>query len=195
VRLVLLFLLVAGAPAAAQSFEAGVHCASARWSEFDGSDLGVGGRFTWRPMPIVGIDAELTWYPSEYPDSRAPFSDARIEGLFGVHAGPRLGPVRPFAKAAAGFLRVASPGEGFACIAIFPPPLACLLAGGATLPAYELGGGIEINSSSTTFIRVDIADRILKYPGPAFRFGLQELEEKDFLAGELRFTVGGGVRF
>jgi hypothetical protein len=191
----LFLLLTAGAPATAQSFEAGAHFALARWSEFENSDLGVGGRLTWRPMPVVGIDAELTWYPSEYPDSRAAFSEARFEGLFGVHAGPRVGPVRPFAKFAAGFLRVASPAEGFACITIFPPPLACTLAGGATLPAYEIGGGFMIDSSSTTFIRVDVADRLLKYPGPTFRFGLREVQEKDFIAGELRFTIGGGVRF
>ena len=118
----------------------------------------------------------------------------RFEGLFGVTIGPRIDRVRPFAKAAAGFLQVGETPIGFACIAIFPPPLACTLAGGATLPAYELGGGIEINSSSNTFVRIDVADRMLKYPGPVLRSDFTRQEE-GFRGHALRVTLGGGLRF
>ena len=191
-----LILLLSASLASAQSFEAGLHLSSAQWSEFDGNDLGIGGRVTWKPLSLLGIDADLTWYPSDFPPDTIAFSGSRLESLFGVTIGPRINRVRPFAKVAAGFLKTSEPPEGFACILIFPPPLACAMATGRTLPAYELGGGVEIDATSRSFIRADIADRILSYPGPTFRGpGLRERVDEDFFAGALRFTIGGGIRF
>jgi hypothetical protein len=188
-----LLLLAHTSPAAAQSFAVGAHFASSNWSEFEGADYGVGGRVTWMPSTVVGIDADLTWYPSDYPEGIA-FTRSRFEGLFGATVGPRLDRVRPFAKAAAGFLNVGATPGGFACIMIFPPPLNCALAGGDTLPAFEIGGGIEIDATSRTFIRADVTDRILKYPGPTLRPDFSANED-GFLGHALRFTIGGGVRF
>jgi hypothetical protein len=183
----------ATAPVAAQSFEASAHFASSRWSEFEGGDSGLGGRFTWKPMPLVGLDAEATWYPSEFA-GQVPFSRSRLEGLFGATIGPRIDRVRPFVKGAAGFLRVGQTPGAFACITIFPPPLACALAGGGTLPAYEIGGGVEIDATQKMFIRADVADRILKYPGPTFDSNF-EVRDDGFFGGALRFTLGAGWRF
>jgi hypothetical protein len=188
-----LLFLITTSQAAAQSFEAGAHFSSARWSEFDGVDNGLGGRLTWTPSAVIGIDAEVTWYPSDFPDGIA-FTRRRTEGLFGATIGPRLNRVRPFAKAAAGFLSVGATPGAFACIAIFPPPLNCQLAGGDTLPAYEIGGGVAIDMTGRTFVRVDIADRILKYPGPTFDSNF-ELRDEGYLGHALRFTVGAGFRF
>lgn len=180
-------------PALAQSFAAGAHLAASKWSEFDGHDLGIGGRFTWKPSTTLGIDADLTWYPSDFPD-RIAFTRSRVEGLLGVTVGPRLTRVRPFAKAAAGFLKVGATPGAFACIAIFPPPLNCALAGGDTLPAYEIGGGVEIDATSNTFARVDLSDRILKYPAPTFDSNFN-VRDDGFLGHALRFTLGAGFRF
>ena len=195
-KLILIALLFVPARAHAQSFEAGVHLASAKWSEFDGNDLGIGGRISWSPAPIIGVEADVTVYPSDFPpDTVVAFSNAyRLEGLFGATIGPRFDRVRPFVKAAAGFLRVENNAAAFACIAIFPPPLACILAGGATLAAYEIGGGIDVSTTSKTFVRIDVADRMLKYPGPSLRSGSTRQDEA-FIGHALRFTVGGGVRF
>jgi hypothetical protein len=149
-------------------------------------------------MPMLGVEADITIYPADFPPgTAAAFSNAyRFEGLFGATFGPRLNRVRPFAKAAAGFLMVETNAAAFACIAIFPPPLACILAGGATLPAYEFGGGVEIDATARSFIRADIADRILSYPGPTFRGpGLRERVDERFFGGALRFTIGAGIRF
>lgn len=182
--------------AQAQSLEAGLHFSSARWSEFDGTDTGIGGRLTWRPLPMLGVDADVTVYPSDFPgDSAAPFSGRRFEAMFGANAGPRIDRIRPFVTAAAGFVDVGQTPIAFACIAIFPPPLACVLAGGQTLAAYEIGGGVQIYTPARTFIRADIAQRFLNYPGPTFRNGLEERVDGDFFAGALRFTIGGGIRF
>ena len=190
-----LFLALGVAEARAQSFEAGVHFASAKWSEFDGNDLGIGGRITWLPTAIVGIDADLTFYPGEFPpDTAVPFSGNRFEGLFGVTVGPRISAVRAFGKVSAGFLQVGETPIAFACVAIFPPPLACTLAGGETMAVYEIGGGVDVSTSSHTFVRVDLSDRMLKYPGPTLRSDFSRQDE-GFIGHALRLTVGGGIRF
>lgn len=180
--------------ALAQSFAAGGHFTSSRWSEFDGTDNGIGGRLTWMPTSTLGVDAELTWYPSDFQRDGTPFSQRRFEGLFGVTVGPHFNGIRPFAKATAGFLKVSPTGGAFACIAIFPPPLACLLAGGDTLPAFEVGGGVEADAGSRFFIRADVTDRILKYPGPTLTPDF-EVSDKGYLGHALRLTLGAGIRF
>jgi hypothetical protein len=186
--------LAVAAPASAQKVELSAHVAAANWSEFDSNDRGIGGRLTWKPASIVGIELEGTWYPEEFETNGAAFSRNRFEGLFGVTIGPKIGLFRPFARAAGGFLRVAGTPGAFACIAIYPPPIACVLAGGETLPSFELGGGIEVSVLPRVFIRGDVADRILKYPGPAFDDDF-EIREEGFRAGALRFTLGAGIRF
>src|SRR5689334_16676170 len=100
-RIVLFVLLVlmSAARANAQSFEASGHFASAKWSEFDGNDLGFGGRVSWLPTPLVGVDADVTFYPSDFSENIS-FSRYRFEGLFGATVGPRFNSVRPFVKAA-----------------------------------------------------------------------------------------------
>ena len=190
---VLLLIVAAGSHAAAQSFEAGAHFSSARWSEFDGADSGFGGRLTWTPSALIGVDAEATWYPSDFAEGIA-FTRRRVEGLFGATLGPRINRIRPFAKIAAGFLRVGATPGAFACIAIFPPPLSCQLAGGDTLAAFELGGGVALDLTDRTFVRVDVADRILRYPGPTFDSNF-EIRDEPYLGHALRFTVGAGVKF
>jgi hypothetical protein len=187
-------LLLGSHSAAAQSFEAGVHLASSQWSEFDGTDTGLGGRFTWKPLTMLGVDADLTWFPSDFPGERLAFSGSRLEGLFGVTVGPRVNRIRPFAKATGGFLRSSEAPEPFACIAIFPPPLACRMAAGVTMPAFELGGGIEIAATDRTFLRVDAGARMLQYPGPTF-ISVHDIRNEGFWGSALRVTVGGGLRF
>ena len=148
--------------ASAQSFEASVHLASSQWSEFDGTDIGGGGRFTFKPTPTIGVDADLTWYPGEFPPDGIPFTGNRFEGLFGVTAGPRLDRFRPFAKAAAGFMKVSESRQPILCLAIFPPPLSCLMAGGPTMAAFEFGGGVELLPTGPVLLRLDVTDRVLQ---------------------------------
>jgi hypothetical protein len=191
---VLLLLSVSIPQARAQSFEAGVHFASADWSAFDDVDRGVGGRLTWRATPRVGVDADVTWYPGDYPHESIAFSGSRIEALFGATYGPRIDRVRPFLKASTGFLRSSEAPEGFPCILIFPPPLNCLMAAGHTMPAFEFGGGVELDVTDRAFLRVDAGARMLRYPGPAFENGLSEIHDDDFWGTALRFTIGVGLR-
>ena len=190
----IILTVVLASTARAQSFEAGIHLAASQWSEFDGTDLGVGGRFTWKPTSLIGVDADLSWYPGEFPSEGTPFSDNRFEGLFGVTVGPRLNRLRPFVKAAAGFVNTSGTQERIICIAIFPPPLGCVMAADQTLTAFEFGGGLEIDATARSFVRVDVTDRMIEYPGPSFRRGFEPVDEA-FYGHALRFTIGGGVRF
>jgi hypothetical protein len=117
-----------------------------------------------------------------------------VEGLFGATVGPRVGSVRLFAKGRVGFLNVRPASQPFACILIFPPPLSCELGAGRTLPVFDVGGGLELFPTRRTFARVEIGDRVLKYPGPALaRRGA--ILEHAFVSHDLRFAAGAGLRF
>ena len=191
---VLIVVLVCfAAPAWAQGRrEIGAHVAVARSSEFDATDVGAGGRFSWRPLDLVGADAEINFYPRTFPaDRRFSFSSGRIEGLFGVTAGPRLARMRPFVKLRPGF--VSYRGQPTVCILIFPPPLTCQLATGRTVFALDVGGGVELFTASRTFVRIDAGDRMLKYPGPSFRRG--RVAQDDFFSHDFSVSAGAGVTF
>ena len=193
--LTLLFSLSLAAVAAAQSVAVDVHAAFSSWSEFNRTDAGVGGRLTVRPLPLLGLDADVTWYPGDFPSGRvASFSGQRLEGLFGATIGPTRGRLRPFVKAGGGFLRIGDPPRAFACVAIFPPPLSCTLAGGGTLPTWEFGGGIEVDALSRTFVRADISDRLVKYPGVTLDSSFRR-RDAAFFGGAVQVTVGAGWRF
>jgi hypothetical protein len=184
------------APAMAQAtserFELGVQVVSAISSQFDATDVGLGGRLAWRPVEPVGIEAEINLYPGDFPDQR-PFSRNRVEGLFGVTIGPRFGRLRPFARLRSGFLHVREAPQPYLCILIFPPPLSCELASGRTLVAFDIGGGVEVFATRRTFVRVDAGDRLLKYPGPVFENNRRR--DDAFFSHDVRFAAGAGLRF
>jgi len=194
---VVVLVLVRAAPAAAQPsqrVEAGVQVVAASMPGFEGSDVGVGGRLAWHTDDVLSFEGELTLFPGEYPDRGLGFSRRRVEGLFGLTAGLPFGRVRPFAKFRAGFLDVGPAGQALPCILIFPPPLSCTLAAGRTLPAFDVGGGAQVDVTPRTFIRVEAGDRMLKYPGPAIdATGVRQ--DESFYGHGLRFSSGAGVRF
>ena len=201
---VVLLTLVWAAPAAAQHakrFEAAVQVVAASVPRFEGSDVGVGGRLAWHTDDVLSFEGELNFYPDAYPSpNQAPFSSGafsrrRVEGLFGVTAGVRLGPVRPFAKFRAGFLDVQEAPQPYVCILIFPPPLSCTLAAGRTLPAFDLGGGVDVDITPRIFLRVEAGDRMLKYPGPSLDSSSGEIRDEAFYGHGFRFAAGAGVRF
>ncbi len=93
-----------------------------------------------------------------------------------------------------GFLNVRPASEPFACLLIFPPPLSCELGAGRTLPAFDVGGGFELFPTERTFVRVELGDRMLKYPGPA-RSKSGAILDDGFFSHDLRFAAGAGLRF
>lgn len=190
------FTALCANPASAQRarVEAGVHVAAAPMPQFEGSDFGVGGRVAWRADDLIAFEGELTLFPGAYPDAGRAFSRRRVEGLFGLTAGLRVGRLRPFAKFRAGFVDVGEAPQPFPCIRIFPAPLECTLAEGRTLAAMDVGGGIDVSVTPRTFVRVEAGDRIVKYPGPAFDPANVRRDEA-FFGHAFRIAAGAGVRF
>lgn len=184
------------APAAAQTpatrFQLGAQLAVARSGEFDTSDPGIGVRGSWHPSAMFGLEGEINLYPRDLTDNPT-FSGQRVEGLFGATIGPQLGKVRPFGRARAGFLRFGAAPEPLGCIAIFPPPLSCTLAAGKSLLALDLGGGIEVSVTSRTFWRIDVGDRLVRYPGPTLDRNFRSRDS--FFGHDFRFAAGAGLRF
>ena len=161
--------------------------------QFDATDAGVGGCLSWRPNAVLGVEGEMTIYPGDFPGNQ-PFSRGRVEGLFGVTAGPTLGRVRPFARFRAGFLTIRDAPEPFPCILIYPPPIACALSFGHTLTAIDAGGGVQVAVSPRTFIRLDAGDRMLRYPGPVIEMDPRRIRERSFFDHDVRFSAGAGVQ-
>jgi hypothetical protein len=173
-------------------FQAGAQLGFARSGQFDSSEIGFGGRVSWNPLASIGVEAEINVYPQDFPDGLA-FSGPRVEGLFGATAGPRFDRVRPFARLRGGFLHYS--GRPVVCVAIFPPPLNCLMAAGGHRQIVDLGGGLEVFTGARTFVRVDAGDRMVRYPGPTFVNGIGERKDEGFFGHDFRVAVGGGLRF
>ena len=184
---------VAFAQSSSERFEAGAQIVRTTLRQFEGSDVGFGGRVGWRPGGMLGLEAELNFFPSDFPD-RFPFTRARTEGLFGVTMGPSFGRVRVFGRVRPGFVVFSEAPQPFPCIAIFPPPLSCVLGAGRTLFALDVGGGVEIAATPTTFVRVDVGDRATRYPGPTFDANRQ-VRSNRFFSHDFRFAAGAGLRF
>ena len=114
--------------------------------------------------------------------------------LFGATAGPRIGRVRPFGRVRPGFVRYSAADEPIVCIAIFPPPLSCVLAAGRTMLAMDLGGGVDLSITRSAFVRVDVGDRLVRFPGTVIDPDFIR-HDRSFFSHEFRFAAGGGVRF
>jgi hypothetical protein len=173
--------------------ELGVQVASVRSSQFDAWDTGVGGRLAWRPSRLFGIEGEINLFPREFPHGR-PFTGSRVEGLFGMITGVQIGRVAPLVRVRPGFVVIGESPEPLACILIYPPPIACTLAAGRTVFALDLGGGLEVAATSRTFVRVDLGDRAVRYPGPVFDTS-RVVRDKPFFSHDFRLAAGAGVRF
>ena len=162
--------------------------------ELDTTDIGVGGRIGFVASPLFTFEAELSFYPSSIPEE-IPVTSSRFEGLFGVKIGPRFDRFSIFGKARPGFVRFGGAPEPVACIAIFPPPLYCVLAEGQTVLALDLGGGIELYPTDRTLVRVDASSLLLRYPGPAITRDGEAVAEDAFWRGNLKLTFSAGFRF
>jgi hypothetical protein len=68
-----------------------------------------------------------------------------------------------------------------------------VLASGRTLLAFDIGGGVEMFATPTTFVRVDVGDRVLKYPGPVF--DNTRTRQDAFFSHDVRIAAGAGLRF
>jgi hypothetical protein len=150
-------------------FEAGAQVTFAHSGEFDGTDTGIGARLSWRVAEMVAADAEIDVFPGELRESHRRSAADAWRASSGRDRGAASRQRASVRESAAGFRQVR--GAPVACIQIFPPPLTCLLAGGRTLFALDIGGGIDVFTADRSSSDSTPANRLLKYPGPSFRGG------------------------
>lgn len=165
-----------------------------RFGAFETTDVGFGGRLSYLLRPYFALEGELTFFPANLTEEQ-PFSDRRVEGLFGVKVGPRFEKFGVFGRLRPGFFRFGKAPEPLACILIFPPPLACELSSGRTVWVMDLGGGIELFPHPRTVLRLDLGDSLLRYPGPVLGPDGKAYLDGSFWSHNLRVAVGGGFRF
>jgi hypothetical protein len=131
-------------------------------SEGQKAEPGFGARIGYNFTENVALEAEGNFFPRE----RELGGGRRSQGLFGIKAGKRFEQVGLFVKARPGFVHF-SEGDlqqrpDTACIAIFPPPIACFEAKGRTDFALDVGGVFEYYPSRRTIIRFDAGDTIIR---------------------------------
>ena len=170
---------------AGRGFEGGVSLSALHFGEFDATDLGAGLRGGYRFGKTFALDAELEYFPSEL--GRVPFSASRTAAQLRGRAGVVSGRWGVFAALAPGVVHFGAAPEPIACIAVFPPPLECQLAAGRSVPALGLGAGLELFASERLVVRLEVEDRLLRYP-VAFR-------REHRVQHHFRAALGVGLRF
>lgn len=103
----------AGAQSIERRFEAGGQFAAPVLSEFSETDVGLGGRLSYRLTSFIRVEGELNFFPSkltgerEYGSSHfsGHFSGSRAEGLFGLTMGPQWEKLGLFGRLRPGFVR------------------------------------------------------------------------------------------
>ena len=212
---------VSGNPAGAQSiehrFEVGAQFAAPTFGEFSETDVGLGGRLSYRLTSLIGVEGELNVFPAKLTGEgdyvsghggnhfSGHFSGYRAEGLFGVTIGPRLEKFGLFGRLRPGFVRFGETPGPFVCISailgttgppvIYPQPLECSLAEGHTVFALDFGGGIELFATERTTFRLDVGDRVLRYPGPVLSPDGETDLDGAFWSHNFRVAVAGAFRF
>jgi len=163
-------------------------------AELETTDFGFGGRFGFRATSLFTFEGELNLFPSDIPDEVS-VTSSRLEGLFGVKIGPRFDRFSVFGKVRPGFVQFGEAPAPFPCIAIYPPPLNCIV-GGKTVFALDLGGGVELYPTERSFVRFDVSDLMLDYSGPALRRNRGDFAgDGGFWGHNLRFAAGAGFCF
>lgn len=152
----------------------------------DETDMGAGLRVGYHVAHALALEAELEHHPSEL--GRPPFSASRTAGFFRGRAGLRRSKWGLFATAGTGVVRFSAAPGSLVCIAVVPPPLECQLATGRTLLALGFGAALEVHATERVLLRLDLEDRLLRYPEPAF------LRESAWDQNP-RVAVGFGIRF
>ena len=166
---------------------------------FPRTELGGGGRLSYKLNRHLAVEAELNFFPRDYRKVRSNFTGGRMtEGLFGLKAGLRKNKFGIFGKVRPGFESSSS-----AEIARFPNgngpdprnPFGFRDIR-ATQFALDAGGVFELYPSRRTILRFDVGDTIVRYPGIQFtQIPSGAVEEKTLYHSKLQFSAGFGFRF
>lgn len=189
-----LLLLAVRAPveSAERHSEASLGLAMTRFSEFEDTGLGVSASVSRRITSWLAADGALGFSTADLGEPA--FSASRLEAFLGVRVGPHLGKRGVFAVVGPGVARLSKAPKAFPCILIYPPPLACSLAGGRSLFGLQLGAGYEAITGSRTVVRVEVGSVLLRYPGPALARD-REIVQDSLWNHNLRASISVGLGF
>ena len=148
------------------------------------TDVGIGGRVSFKAASWLALESELNFFPREFATS-----PNRTQALFGVKTGRRFGKVGLFAKVRPGVMRFSegqlrssfSPGDTFR-------------VPGQTVFALDVGGVMEINHSRRVFTRLDFGDTMLRTTDRLNTNGSSFTEVSRVKHG-FQFSAGIGFRF
>lgn len=147
----------------------------------DQTRSGVGAFFAYDFSDFVGLDTEFTVFPTDDPVARR-----TSQMLLGARTSVRrerfaiVGRVRP------GLIHFSERffAPGIVCIAIFPPPEACLAK--QTNFALDIGGALELFPTQQTVLRIG-------FGGVLIRFARDGLDPE--WTRNRQVSAGAGLRF
>ena len=173
-------------------WDAGAELAVSRLSSLEETAVGLGLRLSYRAHDWLALDGGVTFAPADLGEPA--FSGSQAELLLGLRVGPRPRPLGGYVALRGGFVRFSEAPGPLACIAIFPPPLPCVLAAGERPLAVQAGAGLERKLGRRALVRIEIGDRLVRMPGPSFD-ARREARLEDFWSHELRLAVSAAFRF
>ncbi len=187
-------LLTAGVAGAQEpGFELAAQGAITDRRELEATDVTLGLRLSWRAAPWIAFDGEAMLGPGNLGGER-PSSGTRTEWLAGLRFGRDLGARGAYGVLRGGVVRFTAPSQPVACILIFPPPLACTIARGDTVPAFEFGAGYQFALNERARLFVELRDQVVKYEGPVMDASFQPRLES-FWSHNPRLGIGLGWSF
>jgi hypothetical protein len=164
----LLSYQVSRAQSQTPKLEAGAQFTSLTLSpqDFFGSvtEPGFGGRLTYNFTDYLAAESEINFYPNHNVFAGTGAGRA-LQGQFGVKAGKRFEKFGIFAKARPGFLSI---GEVFlielgSTLFSFGFPIPNARIGRKTHLTTDVGGVLELYPSSSTVVRFDAGDTMVRY--------------------------------
>ena len=158
--------------------EIGAHYSVLRFSDFDTSDNGVGGRVTYNLSDNFGLETEFNFFPQERLNfaNGTSVTSRRTQGLFGAKYGMRSEKAGIFGKFRPGFIRF---GEG-TILGVTTPSI--------TQFAFDFGGVFELYPSRSVALRFDVGDTVIRFSNPT-------LVSDTFYSNNLQISTGVAFRF
>lgn len=164
----------------------------ARLGSLDETATAGGVRLSFRLADALALDAGALFAPGDLGEPA--FSGSQTELSAGIRVGPGPDPFGFYLAMRGGTVRYAESPGPLACIAIYPPPLACVVSTGETAPQLQLAAGVERLLGGAGLLRLEVGDRLVRMPGPSFDAS-GEAHQDDFWSHEVRLAVAVGVRF
>jgi hypothetical protein len=136
----------------------------------------------------VSVEGEVLLFPQNLGG----ISKGMTAAFFGAKVGKRFERIGLFGKARPGLFHFQEPEQPFACVAVVPPPVACVL-GGSTNFALDAGGVVEFYLSNRFTVRADAGDTMIRVGGPVLRSG--SVESSGYWSHNFMFGTSLGFRF